>query len=87
MIDPGREFETLLEGIRQQRDELRVQLNLAKAEVREQWDDLEQKWDHLNARAKLAGAEAGEAARDVVAAMTLVGEEIKEGYRRIRKFL
>lgn len=41
---PRKELETLLDGLKQQRDELMVQLHLAKAEARDEWEELEKNW-------------------------------------------
>ncbi len=69
------------------RDELKLQMHLARAEVRSQWEELEHKWILLQSRlsgVKLAGRESkkeiGEAAHALV-------EEIHEGYQRIRTAL
>ena len=77
----------LLEELRKSRDELRVQMHLAALEVREDWDALEKKWDHFHGRAEQVGEATGEAAEDIGEALGLVGEELRKGYKRIRKSL
>jgi uncharacterized protein YjbJ (UPF0337 family) len=76
-----RELATRLE---QQRDELRVKVALAKAEAGDEWDELEDKWDRLKGKLRAAGDEADEASDDVKAALSMLMEELKKGYERIR---
>ncbi len=77
----------LIEKLRQTRDELHVQIHLAAAEARDEWEVLEKKWEHFQARAAQVGEATGEAAEDVGDALEVVGEELRKGYQRIRKSL
>lgn len=76
-----------VEKLKQQRDELRLKMHLAKADARDEWDELEGKWEHLKERAKAAGGEASEASGDVGEAFKSLASEIKKGYERIRSQL
>lgn len=87
MAKPIYDLNALLEGLRQQRDTIKVQLHLAKAEAREEWQELEQRWEHLRAKATAVGGETKEVSRDVYEAAKLMVEEMKRGYERIRKRL
>ncbi len=73
-----------IEKLKQQRDELRLKMHLAKADARDEWDEMEGKWDHLRDRLKAAGGEASEAKGDVGDALKSLASEIKKGYERIR---
>jgi chromosome segregation ATPase len=86
-MSTGDQIDKAIAEIRQQRDELRVRLHLAKAEVRDEWEDLEKQWEHLQGRLGVAGKQASEAAGNVGAALGLAVEEIRKGYRRIRSSL
>ena len=79
--------QELLAELRKARDELRVQINLAAAEIREDWDALEHKWEHFRSRAEQVGETTGEAAEEVGEALGLVGEELRKGYQQIKKAL
>lgn len=70
--------------LRTERDELRVRMHLAAAEVREEWDELEEKLEHLESRLEGARREASSSAKDVLAALDLLGDEIAGAYERIR---
>ena len=109
-------FAELLDTLKQQRDELKLQLHLGKAEAKDELEELEKKWTNIKADADELGDkigdtleaeweglekklddvsekmqpitdEAKEVAGDVGAAVTLVAEEIKNGYDRLRKLL
>lgn len=70
--------------LRTERDELRVQLHLAGAEARAEWERLEPRLAEYEARAARVGEAAGDAARDVGSALGILGEELAAGYARIR---
>ena len=76
-------FDSLLERVKQERDELAVRLHLGKAELREEWDRLEPKWDEMKARAASLSDESDEVVEDIKAAFGLVAQEVRKGYRRI----
>ena len=87
MSKPVHDIEALIEGLAQQRDELLLQIRLAGAEVRDEWIEVERKLEHLRAQAEAARTEAKDVSKDIYAAVTLVADEIKSGYDRIRKRL
>jgi hypothetical protein len=74
------DFDDLIDDLKQQRDELRVQLNLASKEVKDEWEELEGKMQKFSAEAKLAKTGSG-----ISTAFGLLGNELKLGYQRIRK--
>jgi len=77
----------MLEKLEQERDELKVRAHLGKAEAREEWEKMEGRIAELRSRLDRAGDEAGDVMEDVGAAAKLLGEEIREGFARIRKSL
>ena len=87
MTESLHDIEALIEGLKQQRDAIKVQLHLGKTEAQQEWDELEIKLEQLRAKAKLVGAETQAASRDVFEAVKLLAEEIGRGYERIRKRL
>ena len=72
---------------REASDELRVQLNLAKLEAREEWDKTEEKLQHFKAKLEEVSGEAIEASEDVWASVKMLGEEIERAYKRIKSRL
>lgn len=83
---PGR-FETMMHKLETERDELRVKLNLAKLEARDEWDELERKMDSLKGRMKVLKEEAKEAGGEVGDAFDILADEIKEGFSRLKRLL
>jgi ABC-type phosphate transport system auxiliary subunit len=75
----------LAETLRTQRDELKVQMNLANKEAHEEWGELEKKWEQLQSKLKQLKAELNHSGHDVGDAISLLGDEIKVGYQRLRK--
>ena len=80
-------LQDLFRKLETERDELRVKLNLAKLEARDEWDGLERKMDSLKGRMKVLGEEAKDAGEDVGAAFDVLANEIKEGFARLRKLI
>ena len=74
------DFDDLLDDLKRQRDELRVQLNLASKEAKDEWEELEGKMEKFSAEAKLAKTGSG-----ISAALGLLGNELKQGYKRVRE--
>lgn len=87
MADIREEMENVVRQLEQQRDELRLKLNLAKAEARDEWEKLEKQLEHLRSKLKGAREAAAQSAVDIGAAARLLAEEIRQGYERIRKRL
>lgn len=73
----------LLGEIEQDRDELKLQAHLFKADAKDEWDKIEKKWHQLKSNSQHVGHETKEVSKDLFAATQLLGEEIKAGYKRI----
>lgn len=72
------DFDDLIEDLKQKRDELRVQMDLASKEVKEEWDELEEKTEKFLSRAQFR--KTGEGVGD---ALGQLGHELKLGYQRL----
>jgi len=46
------DFDELLEELKQKRDELRLQMHLASKEIKDEWEDLEEKMEDFAGKAK-----------------------------------
>ena len=86
-MSANEKLHQIIDNLKTQRDELRVRVHLAKAEAREEWDEMERRWEHIEDRLERAGHEAKESAGDVSAALSQVAEEIGAAYKRIKKSL
>ncbi|MDH5575303.1 MAG: hypothetical protein OEY80_07465 [Nitrospirota bacterium] len=81
------DLKKVIDDLKQQRDEIHLQLHLAKAEVRDEWDKLEPKWEEVKGKMVNMSEAAGQTAESVRTAAGLLADEIKEGYKRIKKAL
>ena len=81
------DFEDLVQELKQKRDELRVQMNLASREAKDEWEELETKMEEFSAKAKQFAGEAGikETGQGLGDALGQLGGELKKGYERLRK--
>ena len=76
-----------IDKLRELRDELRVQAELGRAELRDRWQELEKSWHQLEGRLKLARDGAREDSQNVREAARLLANELRESYERLRKRL
>ena len=81
------DLKKMVDDLKQQRDEINLQLHLAKAEVRDEWDTLETKWEEVKGKMSAVNEVASQTKESVAAAAGLLADEIKEGYERIKKAL
>lgn len=73
-------FDRLVAELKELRDQARVKAHLGAMEAKGEWQKLESKWENFEARAKL-----DRSAKDVGAALDLLGAELKAAYERIAK--
>lgn len=76
------DLDSLIADLKRARDEINLKLHLASLEVKDEWGDLEGKWQSFSER-----AEVHRSADGVSAALGSLGEELKQAYQRIRKAL
>ncbi len=83
------DLDDLIEELKQKRDELRVQMNLASRELKDEWDELEDDMKEFLDKSKEFAGDAGlkETGEGVGKALAQVGHELKLGYDRIRDAL
>ena len=72
------DFDDLAEELKQKRDELRVQMNLASRELQDEWQELEDKMEDFSKKAQLE-----ETGKGLSSALGQLGQEIKLGYERL----
>jgi uncharacterized coiled-coil DUF342 family protein len=69
------------------RDELRLQMHLARAEAREVFDHLETRWPEIEARADELKANTSSSAHEVAEAARGLAQELRAGYEEVRRRL
>lgn len=83
------DLDDLIEELKQSRDELRVQMNLASREIKDEWEGLEGDLKEFLDKTKDFAGDAGlrETGEGVGMALAQVGRELKLGFDRIRDAL
>jgi hypothetical protein len=72
------DLDELKQDLKQMRDELNLKMHLASLEMKEEWEELEEKMESFSSRAGL------ETSRESVGeALGLLGGELKQGYKRL----
>jgi hypothetical protein len=87
MVDLSERFSEELKTLRELRDELRVQMELGRAEARDRWETLEEDWRHLDAKLKLMRNESRGELEEIAEAARRLVQQIREGYRHLRSLL
>lgn len=81
------DLNKLSETIRQHRDEVRVQLHLAKEDVKDEWDDLEVYWDRFRQKLDDVFHDAEDASKEARNNVHEMGDELKQSYERLKNRL
>lgn len=87
MSEVKEQMTKALEQLKQQRDELQVQLHLAKADAKDEWARLESQWEEVKPKLEAAREEVNKTAESVGTALGMAIEELKKGYERLRSRL
>lgn len=80
-------ISNLIRDIKQERDEIAVQIHLGKQELKDEWHLLEGKLSDLNRRFDPVKDAVGETSEDVWDSLKLVAGELKDGFQRVGKAL
>lgn len=86
-MDTLENLQKLCEDLKRQRDELQVKLHSATAEARDEWARLEARWEEAKAKLDIVRQETTKTTETVSIGLSLVLNELKNGYDRIRKSL
>ncbi len=81
------EYNELVKNLETQRDEINVQMHLAKAELRDEWQGIEKKWQHFKAKSDRVLKQADSSAEEIGETLHELGQELKQGYKRIKDLL
>ncbi len=80
-------LEMLIHKLKHERDELSLQMHLGKQELVDEWDSVQHNLDQLSQRFEPLKKAVAETSEDVWDSLKLVGDEIRDGFKRIRKSL
>ncbi len=78
-------LDQLIEDLKQQRDELQVQMHLAQMDAKDEFGRLKQKLKDLEFQYEPVSDAVEESTSNVFAALQLAGEEMLHGFHRVRK--
>jgi polyhydroxyalkanoate synthesis regulator phasin len=79
--------QEMISTLKQQRDELALQIHLGKKETKELWDKLDDKWDKLTRDYDPVKDAVSDVAEGVWSGLELIAGELKTGFDRVRKSL
>ena len=74
----------MISSLKQQRDELALQMHLGKEELKDEWDKMQVKLDKLSDDFEPVKDAMEESASNVFESLKLVAGEIKESFDRIK---
>ena len=81
------QLEEKIKALKQQRDELALQIHLGSMEAKEDFENAKEKLDKLATDFEPLKDAVGESATNVAAALALVGDELVGSFDKIRKSL
>ena len=87
MVDTKEIKESLqreVEALTRARDELKLQLSLAKSEAKDEWARLETSFERLQGEIKRIGIDAREPLKDISSAARTLLDELKKGYAKVK---
>ncbi|MDG2381391.1 MAG: hypothetical protein P8N76_06930 [Pirellulaceae bacterium] len=87
MSEERNQLNNLVTELKKQRDELAIQIDSGKAEVKEEWAKITAQLDQLSQDYEPIKDAVGESTEGILSAFKVVGKEIQNGFHRIRKTL
>ncbi|WP_404363886.1 hypothetical protein [Marinobacter sp.] len=81
------DMKELSETLQRYRDEARVHLHLARQDVKDEWDDLEVYWQRFRSKVDDIVHDAEDTSQETRQSARELGNELKQGYERLRKRL
>jgi hypothetical protein len=81
------EFDKLVDKLKMERDEINLKIHLASMDAKEEFAKAEIKWGQVKTTASKIADDTVETSEEYIAKAKIVGEELKETYKRIAKRL
>ncbi|MCA9141033.1 MAG: hypothetical protein KDB00_29890 [Planctomycetales bacterium] len=85
MSDIRSALSEVISKLKQERDELKLQMHLASMDAKDEYDRISDKVDQLTAQYEPMTDAVEDAADNVFSALGLAADELKIGYQRVRK--
>ena len=83
----NKDIEVFWEQLKQQRYELHVRVQIAKAELKEEWVVLEEKWQNAEKQLHQLQDDAIESTSEMKQSAHIIMEEISTAYKHIKERL
>ena len=81
------EFNKLIEKLKMERDEVKLKIHLASMDAKKEFESAEKQWGQVKNKASEIADDAVETSEEFITKSKVVGEELKETYKRISKRL
>jgi hypothetical protein len=78
-----KEFEEITETLKQQRGEIQLQIHLASMDAKQEWQHAENKWGKFVDSLSVITDESKEGSAELIHPTKVIGDELKEAYKRI----
>lgn len=76
------DIKKMTEDLKQNYDEIKLKVHLGSKEAQDEWTELQERWHHFESQANLKKSK-----EDLGDAFEILGAELKDAFRRIRKAL
>jgi len=83
----SKKYEEISAELKTERSHLKVKMHLFNMDAKDEWEALEKKYEKFKSKASSIAGVTEDSAAEIVEAIKLVGEEIRAGYKRIKKTL
>jgi chromosome segregation ATPase len=80
-------LEDVISKLKQERDELKLQMHLASMEAKDEYDRISGKVDDLTDQYEPVKDAVADTAENLFTALGMVADELKVGFKRVRKSL
>ena len=85
--DVKQKYHDVIDSVTTERDELKVKMHLARMEVQDEWKVVEKKWQQFKSKSAQLEHVASGSAQEIGEAISILGGELKESYKRFKKVL
>jgi chromosome segregation ATPase len=85
MSEKANSLDQVVNKLKQERDELQLQMHLASMDAKDEYERLSGKVDELTDQYEPVKDAVEETADNVFSALGLVADELKAGFQRVRK--
>ncbi|MGB0758637.1 MAG: hypothetical protein ACPHJ3_14700 [Rubripirellula sp.] len=85
MSETRKKLDELLNTVRKERDELKLQIHLASLDAKDEYERLSDKCDQLADEYKPVTEAVEKTAENVVSALGIAADELRIGFQRVRQ--